>query len=225
MSAGSARAFHRAIRAGVTAVLFLSLFAVSDVDAQGRRAGHVLHHDSSNPLPGHHRGKGYFKTPSKAVFSASGSIISPSVQFAAASAVIGVRGMLRDQSLRRADGTSISAEVQGSIMDLLDGGSDGAILSLISTLEGPDNEVAAAEAARLVTLLAGLVDEPETFPATALAYNEFVDRSSDAFVLNPPEELLAIRAVLFTVLEPTLRAVEDDDDDDDDEFQGQPTGF
>ncbi|MFV1988946.1 MAG: hypothetical protein ACC682_16870 [Gemmatimonadota bacterium] len=225
----STRAFQRAVRAVFAASLVLSLFsvfAVSDVEAQGRRIGHVLFHDSSNPPPGHAKGKGkgHQKTPKFSIVSAAGVIMTPAVQAATSGAVMGVRGMLNGRSLMRENGLSLSPEVQGDLSGLLDGDGDGAILRLMTSLRGPENDVAGAEAANLVTLLARLADEPEMFPAVALAYNAFVDASSDAFVLDPPEELLAMRAVLFTVLEPTLRAADDwvaDDDDDEDLDQSQ----
>lgn len=216
MSAGSAVAFRRVVVAGFATVFLFSLVAVSDVEAQGRRVGHVLRHDSSNPTPGHTkgRGKGHHKTPAFSMLSASGSIVSPTVQVAETRSVMGVRGMLRNQALVRSNGIPLSADVQNELHGLIEGQNDGATLFLLNALRGPDNDGAAAEAAHLVTLLAELPEEPETVPATALAYNDFIDESSDAFVLDPPEELLAIRAVLFTVLEPTLRAVEDEDDDE-----------
>ncbi|MDH3733409.1 MAG: hypothetical protein OEU54_07725 [Gemmatimonadota bacterium] len=223
MTAVRVRFLRRVVRASVAAVLVLSVFAVFDADAQGRRSGHVLHHDSSNPTPGHTKGRGkvHQQPPRFSTVSASGVIMSAPVQVAATRAVMGVQGMLRNRSLMADNGLEVSDEVQTELAGLLDGTSDFAILSLVDALRGPDNEVAASEAARLVTLLARLADEPEQFPAVAIAYNDFIDRSSDAFVLDPPEEILAIRAVLFTVLEPTLRAAEEDDDEDDEEEQGQ----
>jgi hypothetical protein len=221
LATGASQRAFRAVLAAVLVLFLFSTFSVSDAAAQGRRTGHVLHHDSSNPPPGHQKGKGkgHGKSPAFSMFSPSGSITSPTVQIAATRAVVGVRAILRDQALMTASGVLLSADVQSRLHGLFDGTSDGAIPGLLTALEGPENGDAAAEAARLVTLLAALPDAPETFPATALAYNKFIDESSDAFVLDPPEELLAIRAVLFTVLEPTLRAVEDDavEDEDDDE--------
>jgi hypothetical protein len=141
----------RFVSAGCSATFLFSFFsvvAVSGVEAQGRRKGHVLHHDSSNPPPGHARGKGKgrHKTPSMSIVSAAGVIMSPPVQVATSRAVMGVQGMLRARALESAEGIALSLKIQTDLAALIDGSSDFAVLEPILEVVEADQVVEAEEA-------------------------------------------------------------------------------
>ena len=74
--------------------------------------------------------------------------------------------------------------------------------------------VAASEAAKLAGALEGLLSAPETLPNAVVAFNALVDHSSEEFLRDPPAEFHAVRAVISSMLEPTLRAMERDDASD-----------
>lgn len=60
-----------------------------------------------------------------------------------------------------------------------------------------------AEAETLSDAIAGLVKtpvDPEQFRAALHAFNAVVDTAPDSFLANPPQEFIAVRAVLLTLL-------------------------
>ena len=59
-----------------------------------------------------------------------------------------------------------------------------------------DNFGAESEAEALTIAFSALLESPDALRATVVAYNEFVDASSDGFVHQPPMEFQTLRSVL-----------------------------
>ena len=179
--------------------------------AQGRRLGHLKHHDGSNPGHTNGKGVGHDKTPSFAVLFSEGGVMSDLGMTTAAGQAAAVLGTsLRDGTFTAVGAGRISAETRALFVSLLDDSDGAAARSLAWALHAPSNAVAASEAVELADALEGLLSMPETLPNVVVAFNALVDRSSEEFLRDPPAEFLAVRTVIASMLEPTLRAIQED---------------
>ncbi|HUP53261.1 MAG TPA: hypothetical protein VM198_12340 [Longimicrobiales bacterium] len=70
------------------------------------------------------------------------------------------------------------------------------------------NEGAMNEAARLVLWLETMTTSGEELPGTVMAYNAFIDASSEAFLRAPPTALLSLRAFLSPMIEAAAESMD-----------------
>lgn len=190
-----------------TTVVVLA-FTAPPALAQGERRGHIQHHDSSNLPPGHDNGKG--KGHDNPFSFTQGAVLSNGPVTVAASLAAATIGTSLRGGTYAPEGTRLSTDMQALLLSLLQDSNGDAASSLALSLIGPDNAVASAEAADLADALGGLLDAPETLPHAVLGFNALIDRSSLDFLRSPPEEFHAVRVVLASMLEPTLRAIEEE---------------
>lgn len=196
-------------------LLLVGFFAAPSAMAQGQRKGHVKHHDSANPPPGHAKGKGkgHQKQPSPPKNGKKGSLAvlitgndgapltTPLALATATQAASNARVSLSRGSFTAPGGDPLPAHVQARLLGLLAGSESAVSPGRVTWLELPGNAVAAREARALTASLDGLLAHPETLPRTVEAFNAFVDQSSPEFLRSPPIEFLVLHAVLTSLLE------------------------
>ena len=121
---------------------------------------------------------------------------TPAQSAAVTSALSTVSSQLRSASFRASPGKSIPASVQSSLYQVLaiDNAAP-AVANLNTTLSA-----AGVKGAQLVPdLVSGFValhTRPDVLPSVVSRFNEFTNVASPDFIVSPPAEYLAMRAVL-----------------------------
>ena len=124
-------------------------------------------------------------------------VLSTPAQSAAVTSALGtVSSQLRSASFRASPGKSIPASVQSSLYAVLaTDNAESAAANVSAKLSS-----AGAKAAQLVPdLVSGFVTlrtRPEVLPSVVSRFNEFTNVASPDFIVSPPAEYLAMRAVL-----------------------------
>ena len=153
----------------------------------GNGNGHDKHHDRSNPKP---------PKPPKDKTSANLSLATAPGATAGTLAGQQIVTGLRTGTLLAPNGRPIPPEARRVVLDALtpDGRPD--VATLLFALTSNGNDHATKQAKKLIGTLRDASGSPDGLSDAVKAFNSLVDASSAQFLTNPPEEFLAIQAVL-----------------------------
>ena len=199
-----------------------SLFVTFPVLAQGQGAGHGnasdhSGHDSDGNSAGHRQdrphgfgngsdGSGHDNDGNSASHRQDAPhgfgdrnlvLANPKATAAVANAATSVTDALSSGSLKTSAGAVIPVSAQANTYSVLIAdptlSASSAVISAALSTAGPE---ANAIVPSLVRSFSGLASNPATLPSAIDQYNRFTRVASNAFILNPPPEFIALHTVL-----------------------------